>query len=494
MPGVNRRGFLKALGLGAAAVAAPRLAWADPEPRRQPNFVFILADDLGWRDVGCAGSTFYETPNIDRLAAQGVRFTQGYAAAPVCSPTRASIVTGKYPARVKVTNFIGGHREGKLLPAAYLDHLPLEEVTLAEALKEAGYRTGYAGKWHLGGPAYFPRQQGFDVEAGVHGGPVYFPPYKKPDLPDGPAGEYLTDRLTDEALKFLDGHGGKPFLLYLAHHAVHIPLMAKKDLVAKYQAKAEALPPAAGPKFAPEGEKQARQVQDHAVYAAMVQSLDESVGRIMKKLEDLGLADRTVVIFMSDNGGLSTAEGTPTSNVPLRAGKGWLYEGGIREPLIIKWPGVTKAGRLCAEPVTSTDFYPTMLEMAGAPLRPRQHCDGVSLVPLLKEERALDRKALFWHYPHYSNQGGGPSSAVRAGEYKLIRFHEDNRAELYNLKDDEGEKNDLADKMPDKVKELGERLDRFLKDADAAFPRPNPDFGRKPDAKRDARKKGSQTE
>jgi len=334
----------------------------------------------------------------------------------------------------------------------------------------------------LGGRAYYPDKQGFDVVRGLGGGSPrsYFSPYRNPNLPDGPKGQYLTDRLTDESLKFLDAVGDKPFLLYLSHHAVHTPLQAKKLLAAKYRAKAKKLPEPKGPKFIPEGRRRARQVQDHAVYAAMVQSVDESVGRVLKKLDALHLADNTVVIFMSDNGGLSTSEGSPTSNAPLRAGKGWLYEGGIREPLIIKWPGAVKPGSVCGEPVISTDFYPTMLEIAHLPARAKQHCDGVSLVPLLKQTAALKREAIYWHYPHYGNQGGSPGSAVRAGRYKLIEFFEDGRLELYDLKQDIGEKNNLAGKMPDKAAELHRRLRAWRKEVAARLPTPNPDYKPRP--------------
>ncbi|MBM4020125.1 MAG: sulfatase [Planctomycetes bacterium] len=476
MTACSRRGFLKAAGAAAAAALLPRWLAAAGAGAMRVNLVFILMDDLGQRDLGCYGSTFYETPNLDRLAAQGMRFTSAYAACPVCSPTRASIMAGKYPARLNLTNYIAGMRKGKLIPPEYLLYMPLEEFTLAEAFKEAGYATCFIGKWHMGGEPYGPDKQGFDVKiASTAGGAPrsYFSPYNLKDLADGPPGEYLTDRLTDEALKFLDSAKDKPFLLYLSHYAVHIPLQAKKDVTVRYEAKAAALPPQE-PRFLPEGDVQARQVQDHPVYAAMVQSMDESVGRVMRKLDELGLADRTAVIFMSDNGGLSTAEGTPTSNVPLRAGKGWLYEGGIREPLIIKWPGVTRPGSTCVAPVTSTDFYPTMLEMAGLPPRPGQHCDGVSIVPLLKGGQALPRKAIFWHYPHYSNQGGGPSGAVRAGDLKLIEFYEDGRAELYNVRDDIGEKNDLAARMPERAAELKAMLADWRKEVGAKMPAPAP--------------------
>ncbi len=477
---VDRRAFLKSVGVGAASLALPRALLARDGARQKLNFVFILIDDMGWTDAGCYGSTFYETPNIDRLAAKGMRFTDAYAACPVCSPTRASIMAGKYPARLHLTNWLYGDIRKQLVGPRYIRQLPLEEVTVAEALKAAGYTTGFVGKWHLGGEGYWPEHQGFDtnVAGWTSGSPRggYFSPYKNPRLNDGPKGEYLTDRLTDEAVRFLEKNRERPFLLYLSHYAVHTPLQAKRHYTDKYKAKAASLPAAKGPRFLPEAERQTRQVQDHPVYASMVQSMDESVGRVMKKLEDLGVADRTVVIFMSDNGGLSTSEGHPTSNVPLRAGKGWLYEGGIREPMIIKWPGVVRPGSLCHEPVTSTDFYPTMLEMAGLRPRPAQHVDGLSLVPLLKGGRSLDRRAIFWHYPHYSPQGGRPSGAVRVGNHKLIEFYEDDRIELYDLKADIGEKRNLAAKMPQRAAKLRRMLHDWRRALDARMPTPNPQW------------------
>jgi arylsulfatase A-like enzyme len=290
------------MSLGAAALAMPNSLFAAKRSGRQPNFVFFLIDDMGFKDIGCNGSTFYETPNIDKLAAGGMRFTDAYAACPVCSPTRASIMTGKYPARLNLTDYLVGRRRGKLIPAEYIHQMPLEEVTIAESLKEAGYATCFIGKWHLGDKPYWPEQQGFDVNIGGtrSGMPRnYFWPQWRGNPPiEGRPGEYLTDRLTDEALKFLEAKEDKPFLLYLSHYAVHTPLQSKKDLVAKYKDKAKKLPLPGGPRFLPEGKRQARQVQDHAVYAGMVQSVDESIGRVMKKLEDLGVADNTVVIFM----------------------------------------------------------------------------------------------------------------------------------------------------------------------------------------------------
>ena len=462
----------------------PLVASRASEPAKKPakpNLVIILADDLGWSDLGCYGSTFYETPHLDQLAAKGMRFTDAYAACSVCSPTRASILTGKYPARLHLTDWLPGRAlrpDQKLKRPDIIDHLPLEEVTLAEALREGGYRTGFVGKWHLGDTNYFPERQGFDLNiAGCQRGspPSYFSPYRIPTLTDGPKGEYLTDRLTDEALRFIDGAGGKPFLLYLSHYAVHNPQQAKADTVAKYRAKAARLPPPAGPEFLPEGKCQARQIQNQPVYGAMVQSVDESVGRVMQKLADLGIERNTIVVFTSDNGGLSTAEGWPTSNVPLRGGKGWHYEGGVREPLIVCWPGVTKPGSLCRAPMISTDYYPTLLEMAGLPLRPHQHLDGVSLVPLLKGDAPAERP-IFWHYPHYSNQGGGPGGAVKVGDFKLIEWFEDIRVELFNLKDDLGEHHNLAAAMPERIAALRRQLHDWRQNVDAAMPTPNPDF------------------
>jgi arylsulfatase A-like enzyme len=483
---MNRRSFIKLAGAAAAACTLPS---CQSLVNKKLNFVFFLVDDMGWRDAVTFGSTFYETPNIDRLARQGMKFTDAYAACPVCSPTRASIVTGKYPARMDTTDWFGAPqpdtverhwtRNKPLLPAPYLEYLPLEEVTLAETLKKAGYTTFFAGKWHLGGQGYFPEDQGFDINKGGHhrGSPPggYFSPYENPKLADGPEGEYLTDRLTDESVEFLNTVGDNPFLLYLSHYAVHTPLQAKELLVEKYEQKAAQIPESGKPKFIPEGNREARQIQDHPVYAGMIHSMDASLGRVMDRLEELGLADNTAIIFMSDNGGLSTSEGSPTSNVPLRAGKGWLYEGGIREPMIIKWPGVTQSGSVCSEPVTSTDFYPTMLEMAGHPLMPEQHVDGVSLVPLLKQEsKTLSRNALYWHYPHYGNQGGSPGSAIRYKEWKLIEFFEDGRLELYNLNTDIGEQNDLADQLPEKTAELHTLLQKWRDEVDAKYPSENP--------------------
>ena len=458
------------------------------------NLVLIIVDDLGWKDTGVYGSEFYETPNIDQLAMNSMRFTQFYTAGCVCSPTRASIMSGKYPARLNITDWISGRQKGRLLPASYDHQLPLEEVTLGEAFQAQGYLTAYIGKWHLGEGPYFPDHQGFRFTLAVAKGgfpATYFYPYRQPqpskqDVPDlesGEAGEYLTDRLTDEAIRFLRENYTRPFLLTLSHYAVHIPLEAKEGLVNKYDLKASQLPTSDGPGFLPEGSQATtKQLQDHAVYAGMIESLDESVGRIQSALEKLGIARDTALILLSDNGGLSTLAvdslaipTPPTSNLPLRAGKGWLYEGGIRAPLIVSWPGVTRAGSESDEPVISMDLFPTLLEMAGLKLSPDQHQDGVSLVPLLTESSDWERQAIFWHYPHYL-AGNTPTGAVRAGDYKLIEWFEDDRVELYNLAEDIGEVNDLATQMPEKTEELRELLRRWRSEVDARMPTPNPEW------------------
>ncbi|MBN2412473.1 sulfatase [candidate division KSB1 bacterium] len=481
-----RRKFLLSMGLAAASLAGP-LFLPGCSKKKKLNFVFSLIDDLGWRDLGCYGSKFYETPNIDRLAAEGMRFTDAYAACPVCSPTRASILSGKYPARMHTTDWFGAPqpdtvekhwtRSKPLLPAQYVDRLPLEEITIAEALERHGYATFFAGKWHLGREGYFPEDQGFEINKGGYhvGSPRggYFSPYNNPKLADGPVGEHLPDRLANESVRFLEQAGAKPFLLYLSFYSVHNPQQAREDLKHKYEDKAHNIN-YEGEEFLPEGERMSRQVQNQPVYAGMVEAVDQAVGKVLTALDQLGLAEDTAIIFMSDNGGLSTSEGSPTSNVPLRAGKGWLYEGGIRVPMIVKWPGMVKPGSIVSEPVVSTDFYPTMLEMAGLPLLDSQHVDGRSLAAVLRGNDKIDREAIFWHYPHYGNQGGSPSSAIRAGNYKLIQFYEDNRIELYDLAHDIGETRNLTEKMPEKAAELNAKLQDWLHSVNAAMPTKNP--------------------
>lgn len=479
-----RTSFLTLLILACSGLAALAAA-----PQR-PNVIFILADDYGWKDLGCYGSTYYETPNLNRLASQGMRFTQAYAACNVCSPTRASILTGKYPARLHLTDWLPGRADNPrqmLNHPIIVQHMPLEEFTIAEALQGAGYHTGLVGKWHLGGPGFYPENQGFESNfGGSQNGstPSFFSPYnvskakgkvgRMPNLPNGPDGEYLTDRLTDEAIHFIEQSKDKPFFLYLAHYAVHTPHEAKKKMIDRFRAKAQALPPA-GSEFLPEHDRMSRQIQNHPVYAAMIESMDEGVGRILDKLEQLGLDRQTIIIFTSDNGGLNTSEGSPTSNLPLRAGKGWNYEGGIREPLLVKWPGVTQPGSVCEVPVISTDYYPTILEMTGQPARPEQHKDGVSFASLL-HGGTLPARDLFWHYPHYSNQGGRPGGAIREGDFKLLEAYEDGSLELYNLKQDIGEMNNLAVQMPDMAAELVKKLHAWRESVGAQMPTRNPNY------------------
>jgi len=451
----------------------------------RPNIVFFLIDDLGYMDIGANNpDTFYETPNIDALAASGMRFTDGYAANPVCSPTRYSIMTGKYPSRVDATNFFSGKLEGWFKPAPLHDRMPLDEITLADALKKAGYKTFFAGKWHLGPTEeYWPENRGFDTNiggwrpGGPWGGDNYFSPYENPRLEDGPKGEYLTHRLASETIEFIKSNKDGPFLAYLSFYTVHTPLMAPWQLVRKYTRKAETLGLIGKQEFATEEqvlpiqrERMVRISQQHAIYAAMVEAMDTNVGRVLDVLKDLGIEDNTVVCFTSDNGGLSTSEGLPTSNLPLRGGKGWTYEGGIREPYLIRWPGVTKPGGVNSDPVCSIDFLPTLLEIAEIDFE--HEVDGVSLVPILRENRPIDREALYWHYPHYSNQGGIPSGAIRMGDWKLIERYEDGQLHLYNLKNDIGEKTDLAVMQPNRVASMKSKLHAWYKEVDAKFLQP----------------------
>ena len=486
---MNRRDFLKTIGLGAAAMVLPGCAGASRRRADKPsaerlNFVFFLIDDLGWMDAGCYGSRFYETPNIDRLAVGGMRFTDAYAACAVCSPTRAAVMTGRYPARVGITDWIRwfdfegnwtdpnekgpteyvGNSKRKLLCPPNPYWMELEEVTIAEILKTAGYTCCHIGKWHLGHDAWYPQKQGFDFNiAGCHFGmpPSYIDPYQKrknkrgiPTLKPRREGEYLTDREADEAATFIKEHSDKPFFLYMAHYAVHVPIQAKEEITSRYRTK---------PRY---GQKSAK-------YAAMIQSVDESVGQIMSALEEANVAERTVIIFTSDNGGLSRF----TNNSPLRAGKGYPYEGGIRVPLIIHWPGVVKSGTISHEPVTSVDYLPTICELAQVKPPADRQIDGLSLVEHLKSNGTakLGRDAIFWHFPHYRDEIT-PYSIVRKGCWKLIRRYEGNTFELFNLRDDISETNDLSKKMAEKVEQLDGELTAWLNDTGAKLPRPNPDY------------------
>lgn len=443
----------------------------------KPNIIFILADDLGWMDIGANNpGTFYETPHIDSLARRGMRFTDGHSACCVCSPTRGSIMTGKYPPRFGITDFIPGMRSGKLKSAPNADHLALEEVTIAERLRDGGYANFFAGKWHLGGAQFFPGAQGFPAGlangAGAKGNVQFWFPESGLPIPDPKDDPKTTDRIANEAVHFIDSHRGGPFFAYLPFLAVHTPIKARSDLVAKYEKKRASAPPDS---FGQERNSPVRLVQNHAVYAAMLEQMDAAIGRVLAAVQRNGVEERTIVVFTSDNGGLSTSEGWPTSNLPWRGGKGWPYEGGVRTAWIVVVPGMTQPGSTCDMPVITTDFHPTLLELAGLPLHPSEHRDGVSLVPLLKGG-AMDHPPLYWHYPHYGNQGGAPHGAVREGEWKLIEWYEDGAIELYNLRDDLGEKNNLAAGEPDRVKMLKSKLDAWRKDVGAVMPTPNPEY------------------
>jgi arylsulfatase A-like enzyme len=481
----------------AALLLTPLAALqAADNPKPGPNVIVILADDLGWADLSCYGSTFHESPNLDKLAAQGMRFTQAYSSSPYCSPSRAAIMTGRHPARVKITDYIPSNgKSGKLLPAEMKMELPLEEVTMAEVLRDAGYATWHVGKWHLGERGFLPEDQGFEVNiAGNHSGAPtsFFWPYGHdnptaakryhgspvPGLVEGgQQGEHLCDRLTSEAMKLIEKRKPEqPFFLYLPFYDVHTPIMAKPELVKKYEAKAArlGLPPVPKTPGSTEDNRahggiQAKmpETQVNPTYAAMIETMDTNVGLLMAKLDELSIADNTLILFTSDNGGHNV-----TSNRPLRGCKGWLYEGGVREPWIVKWPGMTKPGSTCDVPVMNTDILPTVLEVCGLPTKPDLHKDGVSFASLLKGETKPVHDALFWHFPHYGNHGSGPCSSVRVGDWKLIHWLEDDSVELFDVVNDPSEKTDLAARQPDRVKDLRARLDAWRKETDANMPRP----------------------
>lgn len=440
--------LVAALTLAAPAIAADR-----------PNIVVFLIDDLGWADPGCYGNTFIETQHIDRLAKDGVRFTNGYSACTVCSPTRAALLTGQYPARLHVTDWIAGHKRpfAKLKVPDWTMHLPLETHSLAEAFKDAGYVSASVGKWHLGGPEYYPEKHGFNLNIGgtdKGSPPGYFSPEKIPTLPNGKPGEFLPDRLTIEAVKFITDNKDKPFFLYFPHYAVHTPIGGKPEVIAKYTKKAEAMG-----------------VKKNATYAALFEGVDDSVGAVRKALADLKLDSKTIVVFTSDNGGLLPI----TTNPPFRAGKGSAYEGGVRVPWIVHWPGVTKPGTTSDAPVITCDLYPTLVEACGLKVPATHTVDGASLVPVLKGGKALDRDAIYWHYPHYHPGGATPYSAARFGDWRLVEFFETGKVELYNLKDDIGEKTDLAASEPKRTAELQAKLKAWRKAVGAQLPTPNPD-------------------
>lgn len=455
-----RGDFLRLAGIGTAAAACGCTRPPRKEVSGRPNFLFILADDMGWRQCSPYGSSYYRTPNLERLARQGMKFTAAYAACPVCSPTRASIMTGKYPARLHLTDFIPGnpYPDARLKTPEWQKYLPLDEQTLAEALKELGYQTASFGKWHLSSakqpPAsepYNPDKQGFDE---------YLVTYKPRRDSDPEADPHNVAAITEKSLAFIEANRDRPFFLYVTHNIIHDPVMAPADLVAGYNAD----PASASP-------------ENNPTLAAMMASLDASVGRLLDRLDELGLAENTVVIFFSDNGGLERA----ASQAPLRGGKAQLYEGGVRVPLLVRWPGEVAPGSVSPVPVASIDFFPTLLEVAGAPNRDPL-VDGKSLVSVLQGDDHLDREALFWHYPHYHGAGVAPSGAVRKGKYKLIEWYDDSvagidgRFALYDLENDLGEQKNLAGTRPEKVQELSGMLDNWRREVGAQMPLPNPDY------------------
>jgi arylsulfatase A len=469
-PTMNRRQFIQSVGLGTAAVAlggfGRAAGAAEPSDGSKPgtgkpNVVFILADDLGWSQAGCYGSRFYETPHIDRLAAEGMRFTDAYAACPVCSPTRASIMTGKYPARLHLTDFIAGSDfpHERLRQPDWQKFLPLEEFTLGELFDGRGYVTASFGKWHLSvakqppqSTPYDPDKQGFDET---------FLCEKPSPKQDPETDTHNVEAITARSLDFLDRNRDKPLFLYVAHNTIHNPLKGKARLVAKYKSKPGADRP-----------------ENNPVIGAMLEELDASVGRILAKLDELKLRDNTIVVFFSDNGGLAS----DAEQMPLRSGKANLYEGGIRVPLLVRWPGVVPSGTTCGTPVISTDFFPTFRDILDVRNAPKGPIDGVSLLPLLTQKGSLNRPAIYWHYPHYHSAGIGPCGAVRGGDFKLIEWYDEsicgpgNALELYNLKDDLGEQNNLAGKMPAKAEQMRRLLELWRYDVGAQTLPPNPDY------------------
>jgi arylsulfatase A-like enzyme len=464
------------IGLGQALTAA--LAG-------RPNVVLIVVDDLGWRDLSGQGSTFYETPHVDRIARSGTTFTNGYSTSPVCSPARGSLMTGCSPARIGITEWIGAKsgsdwdQNTVLLSAPYRHELPADRTTIAETFKAAGYATFFAGKWHLGDrPEDLPEAHGFDFNkgGGGYGSPPggYFSPYKNPRLPDGPPGEYLPFRLAQETATFITAHKDRPFLAVLSFYSVHGPDQTTKALWEKYRAKALAQP-RPEKRFAMERRKAERQVQDHPIYGGMVEAMDQSVGIVMAALEENDLRENTIIVFTSDNGGVSSGDSKSTSNQPLRGGKGYQWEGGTHIPLYVSWPARLPEGATSSVRVTGADLYPTLADLAGLSLKPGQQVDGVSLRPLLTGGK-LPGRDLFWHYPHYSNQGGDPTSIVISDDWKLIHYYEDDHDELYHLTADPVERVDLAANYPDQTSRLRRKLDAWLQDVGAVFPEKNPSY------------------
>lgn len=436
-----------------------------PKKNPQPNIVMLLADDLGWTGLTCFGSDLYETPNLDRLASQGMKFTNAYSACTVCSPTRASVMTGMYPARLHLTDFIDGQNRpfAKMLVPDWTKRLEPKHTTIAEALRSSGYRTAHIGKWHLnarGSAAEVlqPTDHGFDISySRPQGSKGYF---FKNGTTTKLGTNYLTDDLTDKACEFIDQSQSAPFFLYFAYNVPHTPIQGRKDLVEHFEDKVDA-----------------SVIHKNPVYAAMVASLDQSVGRIVKQLNDSRLSDNTIIVFTSDNGGLTQRYGKHdgfTENIPLRRGKGSAYEGGVRVPTVISWPGITAPGSECDDPIMTIDYFPTFIQMAQA--TSPNHTDGLNIVPLLKDSSAEFDRNLYWHYPHYHAGGDGPYSAVRSGHYRLIEFHEDNSVQLYDLANDIGEQTNLAAKLPERTAQLKADLERWRISIAAQMPITNPNF------------------
>ncbi len=448
--------------------------------KKKPNIVFILVDDLGLHDLSVTGSAFYETPNIDRIAKEGTVFTQGYAASRVCSPSRASIMLGQFTARHQITDWIGAksgidwralHRNNKLLPAAYNHILPQKDTTLAEALAAHGYKTFFAGKWHLGSKGSWPKDHGFDINKGGwdKGSPIggFFSPWENPNLENTTAGENLSIRLGNETANFIEKNKDSTFLAYLSFYAVHGPIQTTEEHWAKYRKKAEEQ----GVKdsgYEMERILPIRTVQDNPIYAGLVEQMDDAVGIVLDKLKALGLEENTIIVFTSDNGGVASGDAFSTTNLPLRGGKGYQWEGGIREPYFIKVPWLTKVKQI-DYPVSGTDFYPTLLDLADITLKPQQHVDGVSLKPLL-EGAKIEGRPLFWHYPHYGNQGGEPASMIREGDWKLIHYWENGQNELYNLLTDPGEQNNVLAQHTEQGTAMAKKLNTFLTSVNANKP------------------------
>lgn len=452
---------------------------ASTQPDTAPkNVVFILVDDLGWKDLACYGSEFYETPNLDAFSGESMRFLQAYSASPVCSPTRAAIMTGQHPARVTITDWIPGQqpKNSLLIMPEDRDELALPAYTMAEAFQDRGYATFFAGKWHLGDEGYFPENQGFEHnKGGMHKGSPpggYYSPYNNHKLPDGPEGEYLPDRLTDESIRFIEARDERPFFLFLSYYTVHTPIQASNRHIEHYEQKRSALPDSGKVIREAEHTGMTTTNQVQADYASMVTAMDENVGRLFEALKEEGLWEETLIVFTSDNGGLSTLPARrtgPTSVRPLRAGKGWCYEGGIRIPLMIRVPGLADQGKQSSMPVISQDLFPTLASLTQLQLPDTLTFDGVNLAPLFHDKR-LNRNSLYWHYPHYHGSTWTPGAAIRQGKWKLVHFYETEQSELYDLSTDPGEQNDLADIHPERVVKLKALLKQRQAETGAQIP------------------------